>query len=345
MGQSKFAWGCALVAGAIVANRLTAEEPNPFDGEQVEAGPVQDMPRSRHEAERRIEAILDQPLRNPIDALQTPLIQITDIIEEEFGFPIEYDIKALDVVAASPDTEVNAAYSNLSLRSALELMLRQVEHLTYVVDNEVLLITTQEEAGRRLETRVYRVDDLIVVDPSQSALSASADYDSLIALITANVEHDSWTANGKGEGEVRAFPPGMIVITQTRRVHDQVDELLTELRRNKAEVLAAAETLESAGGPVTRSFRFSDATLAESAQLRATVEQALQQSVDWETDGEQLADGVFLHVLPEQVIVRHVPKVVAQVEQAVREILPQQQRGYFGGRRGGGMAPARGGGF
>ena len=36
--------------------------------------------------------------------------------------------------------------------------------------------------------------------------------------------------NESGEGEVRLMQPGMLVVTNTRRVHEQVEELLEKLR-------------------------------------------------------------------------------------------------------------------
>ena len=41
--------------------------------------------------------------------------------------------------------------------------------------------------------------------------SANADFDSLIDLITATVENDSWMENGTGDGEIQPFPTGVYV--------------------------------------------------------------------------------------------------------------------------------------
>jgi general secretion pathway protein D len=62
--------------------------------------------------------------------------------------------------------------------------------------------------------------------------AASADFDSLIDLIVSTVEHDSWMENGTGEGEIQPFPTNLsLVISQTQRVHEQVADLLEQLRR------------------------------------------------------------------------------------------------------------------
>lgn len=357
MGQSKFAWGCALVAGLIAANRLTAEDENPFNGdeqsvfdrvaemkeavaEKAATKPAKAQSRSRHDAERRIEAILDQPLRNPIDVLATPLIQVTDLIEEEYGLPIEFDVKALDTVAISPDAEINASYTNISLRSALELMLRQMEDLTFVVDNEVLLITTQQEAGRRLETRVYRVDDLGIKEPPMpSGATAWAWHSPVINVVTSCVEPDSWKENGTGEGEIQAIGQDLIVVSTTRRVHEQIVQLLDDIRRagKEAESLDAEKTAALADQPVTKGIRIIQDFAEDTDSQRQLIRDLVMKSVDWTPTGNLSEDDVFFEIIPGRIFVRHLPHVVQQVENAVHAMelsnvhMGATASGFFGG--------------
>jgi len=68
--------------------------------------------------------------------------------------------------------------------------------------------------------------------PGGAGGAANADFDSLIDLITSTVEHDSWMENGTGEGEIQPFPTNLsLVISQTQRVHEQIADLLEQLRR------------------------------------------------------------------------------------------------------------------
>jgi general secretion pathway protein D len=70
------------------------------------------------------------------------------------------------------------------------------------------------------------------VGPGGLGGAAQADFDSLIDLITSTVEHDSWMENGTGEGEIQPFPTNLsLVISQTQRVHEQIADLLEQLRR------------------------------------------------------------------------------------------------------------------
>ncbi|HEX6963589.1 MAG TPA: hypothetical protein VF175_17105 [Lacipirellula sp.] len=62
--------------------------------------------------------------------------------------------------------------------------------------------------------------------------AAAADFDSLIDLIVSTVEHESWMENGTGEGEIQPFPTNLsLVVSQTQRVHEQIADLLEQLRR------------------------------------------------------------------------------------------------------------------
>ncbi len=62
--------------------------------------------------------------------------------------------------------------------------------------------------------------------------AASADFDSLIELITATVAADTWAENGGGEAEIRPFPTNLsLVVSQTQSVHEEIADLLDQLRR------------------------------------------------------------------------------------------------------------------
>jgi hypothetical protein len=341
MGQGKWAYGCALVLAAVVGNFVVAQEAaDPFgDGgapaprsaaaaANASTPPASASSYSPQDAKQRIESVLDQPLSEPLDFVQQPLRDVVMILSETYDIPIQFDNAALDAIAASPDVEVSVQINNVGLRSALDLMLKNAgaEELTYIIDNEVLLVTTQEEAERRLETIVYRVDDL--VDDGSLASAYTADADTLIDIIVASVDHESWMENGTGEGEINAFPPGMIVIAQTSRVHKLVERLLDDLRRNKAAVDAAMADQRAAAvkRPVSRSIAIDPKSVAaEESQHR--IREALMKSVEWNpADVDVADDDKFLLILNDRVLVRHVPHVVAQVEHSLKDLKLQPPR-------------------
>ncbi|MCR4415824.1 MAG: hypothetical protein NUV77_25700, partial [Thermoguttaceae bacterium] len=114
-------------------------------------------------AEQRINEALSEPTK--IDFTDTPLSDVIAYLEEYHKINIEFDNKALEDAGVGTDTAITRNLQGVSLRSALRLMLRDL-NLTYVIQNEVLLITTPEDAGTRLSTRVYPVADLVL--PIQS---------------------------------------------------------------------------------------------------------------------------------------------------------------------------------
>jgi hypothetical protein len=174
-----------------------------------------------------------------MDFVSQPLRQVAAIISDQYEIPVQFDAKALDAAGVTPDQELTIQIANVTLRSALDLMLRNAgaEQLTFVVDHQVLLITTEEAAQQKLEVRIYRVDDLKSKMPPKDEHSAGRiSYDPLIDAITECVEHESWAENGTGTGQIAALEPGMLVVAQTDAVHKKVQDLLNSLHSLRQEI-------------------------------------------------------------------------------------------------------------
>jgi hypothetical protein len=190
---------------------------------------------------------------------------------------------------------------------------------------------------RRLETRVYRVDDL--VKPEESTSINQPDYDTLIDVIVETVEYDTWAYNGNGEGKFVAYQ-NMLVIAQSQRVHDRIEQCLDRLRSVKRAIDAdMTEAQPTASNRlITHSIRYNDKEIAESQENRNTIRDVIRQSVDW----DQLPEGVeeseiFLHVLQGRILVRHVPEVVRQVQRIAGDVCGDLSRSpYMNPNRGGG---------
>ncbi|MFZ5833525.1 MAG: hypothetical protein ACOY3P_25850, partial [Planctomycetota bacterium] len=118
-------------------------------------------------AEKRITEQLNSPTK--LEFIETPLVDVVNFLEDLHKIQIELDKRALAAVAISTDTPISTSLQGISLRSALRLMLRDLD-LTYVIKDEVLYITTPEEANAELVTKVYPVADL-VLPVSQTAFS------------------------------------------------------------------------------------------------------------------------------------------------------------------------------
>jgi hypothetical protein len=171
----------------------------------------------------RIEKALSKPLgSNGLDFSETPLEEVVNLLQEEYGIPIQIDHGALDSAGMSPDEPVTINVHNISLRSALRLMLKKLQ-LTSIVRDEVLLITTHDEAEKELTTCVYNIRGF-VEDTSDKSI------DALIDTIISCVSRETWKKNGGHEAEIRALKPGLLVISQTQAVHEQIESLLKAIR-------------------------------------------------------------------------------------------------------------------
>ncbi len=183
-------------------------------------------------AEQRIEMALDQRLVRPLEYEREYLTVVMEDLAEQYDIPVVFDKSALAEVAIKPESEVTISVRDITLRSALNLMFRQprVEDLTYSVHDEVLLITTEDYRDERLVTRVYRVDDLLKLQPPQ-AQELELYPNLLIDVIVQCIEHDSWMENGTGDGEIQYLPPGMLVVSQPRHIQREIEMLLQHIRR------------------------------------------------------------------------------------------------------------------
>ena len=110
-------------------------------------------------AERRITAALDD--QTTINFADTPLTDVVDYLSRTHEIPIILDVVAIEEAGLLVDEPVNLVLAGITLQSALKIMLSEFE-LTYVIEDEVMKITTVEVAAEILSTRVYPVGDLVV---------------------------------------------------------------------------------------------------------------------------------------------------------------------------------------
>src|SRR5262245_17397750 len=96
-----------------------------------------------------------------VDFVEQPLKDAMMYLGDLHKIPIVLSQKKLEEASVSPDTPVTKTLRGVTLRSALRLILKDLE-LTYVIRDEVLQITTPEDAESQLITKVYPVGDLVV---------------------------------------------------------------------------------------------------------------------------------------------------------------------------------------
>lgn len=116
-------------------------------------------------AEQKIYDAAEQNIES-FDFNETPLRDVVTQIEDAHGIQVELDIPALEDAGLDPDSPITRSLSGISLRSALRLILGDSQ-LTYLIKDEVMLITTKDKASENTVIKVYPVGDLVLpVNPS-----------------------------------------------------------------------------------------------------------------------------------------------------------------------------------
>ncbi|MGB9688696.1 hypothetical protein, partial [Thermogutta sp.] len=235
-----------------------------------------------------------------------PLGRVLDYLSKLVDINIHVDPAGLASEGVTTDTPVTISLAQeISLKSALNLVLEPL-HLSYVIKDDVLKITSEQYRRGTVYPVVYNVADLVSPIPnfrgevrtlaesystaltqlgvnqtgsplapvavvatrdgskatagvnpsilaqmSTAAAHASpgganapittgpggmggaalADFESLIDLIETTVAPDTWDTVG-GPGSISPFPTNLsLVISQTQEVHEQISDLLEQLRR------------------------------------------------------------------------------------------------------------------
>lgn len=265
--------------------------------------------RETRRTERELE--IERRLKTPVllRYQDAPLSEVVGGLSELAGINIHLDPRGLSQEGVESSTPVTINLSKeISLKSALNLILEPL-HLSYVIKDEVLKISSEQLCAGETYEKVYNVSDLVIPipnfvpnnniglqglindahqtlgygaggigapgpavlvnngggpggGPNGSVLAqqfgagamggggatsgavpigsgpggmgagANADFDSLIDLITSTVATETWAENGGGEAEIRPFPTNLsLVISQTQAVHEEIADLLTQLRR------------------------------------------------------------------------------------------------------------------
>ena len=193
-------------------------------------------------AEDRIEAALAQQVS--FNFREEPLKDAIDAIKQKTGLPILLATKKLEEAAINLETPVTVSLHDLTLESFFRNFLGELG-LTFLVKDEIIQITTPEDAGSQLITRLYPVLDLVarrtpiyeanavVTSKTAGGRVGVADYDALMDVITTTIDPDSWDDVG-GPGSIAEFDnAGVLVISQTWDVHQKIGPLLNSLRRVK----------------------------------------------------------------------------------------------------------------
>jgi general secretion pathway protein D len=264
-----------------------------------------DQSRRHTEAELQIREALKTEVE--VRFTDRPLAEVMDTLGRAVGINVLLDETGLAAEGYTSDTPVTINLTHpISLRSALNHIL-QPKHLSYVIQDEVLKVTSEQTRESDVYTHVYYVADLVIPIPNfvpsydmglpgairqafnavgygqpsfgssnvpltllannqqppqnASALAqmgaagmvpsmsntrspqpvgfgpgglggaSQADFDTLIELITSTIAPTTWVDAG-GSGSIEGFDTNLsLVVSQTQEVHDEIVDLLEQLRR------------------------------------------------------------------------------------------------------------------
>jgi type II secretory pathway component GspD/PulD (secretin)/tetratricopeptide (TPR) repeat protein len=111
------------------------------------------------EKEREIERRLGFPIS--LDFKDQPLRSVLEDLRDLTSINIVPDVQAMEAENISLDRPITIHLEGVSTKSALTLILHQA-HLVYVIEDEVLKVTTEARRRGNSETRTYQVADLVV---------------------------------------------------------------------------------------------------------------------------------------------------------------------------------------
>ena len=114
------------------------------------------------------EQVIQQQLNAEVN-VQYENRALSDVLNElqtVTGVPMVIDERALSAIRVTAETPVTLQLPNsIKLKSALNLMLNKME-LTYVIENDVLSITSMDAKRSKVYPKTYRVTDLVTPIPN-----------------------------------------------------------------------------------------------------------------------------------------------------------------------------------
>jgi len=237
--------GSAVLADDELPGESIPEKPG---GSNLIAPAIEYLPRPT-KREAKISEALERVIR--IDFVDLPFEDAIDFLRDGQKIPIWLDKATLTDEGVALDQPITLKLAGVTLRSVLKLLLEPLQ-LTYVIEDDVMKITTTGCTAAKLITRVYPVHDLYFErtpiaeegnperDGPRRTPVASRPGD-LETAITKSINPESWeTRNGPGS-LTYVREAGSFVIRQTPQAHAEILQLLRDLREARRIGLAAPE--------------------------------------------------------------------------------------------------------
>ena len=224
--------------------------------------------------EEKVYSSLEAPVSLHFD--NAPLKDVLTHIADVQGITVVLDQQGLNEEGFTESSPVTISVDGIRLKNALSLMLEQL-HLDYLVEHEVLKITSLERRQGEMKAITYQVADLITPLSARAPQTVTAqpmggglfsvpefggmaqmpgaggnsllptnsnlpgvdnqmgagdhDFQALRELLVTTIDPDSWEENG-GKANISNHESTLsLVIRQTQKVHQEIADLLSQLRR------------------------------------------------------------------------------------------------------------------
>jgi hypothetical protein len=277
-------------------------------------------------AEERIRRLLET--RRDFDFTEVPLKDVAEMFRKD-GLEVQLDEKALTDAGVTADTPISFRAKQVRLDFALTQFLQEHE-LNYIIDHEVLLITTDAKAKETVTLAIYPVADL-VGDAGQSPEELEQACRGLIESITTTIAPTTWNESG-GTGSIDTAPfAKALVIAQTREAHKELGDLLTTMRnlRDSAKKPSRGEHADARiNAPVVKVYQLSPQSagaVSDYAKLIRDLVVPIHPNVD----------GSYVGTVPGAIVVRAQPTAHEQIRELLNELHAFPIPGLGGGARGG----------
>lgn len=183
---------------------------------------------NRKVAREAVVQAMEQPVS--LDSIDTPLVDITNYLSDALGVSIHLDLPGLEECNVSADQLIAFREDQLPASDALTLILQPLG-LAWAPQHGVIWISSQDVIDRTLYIQVYDITDLL-----ESALDTEAaqalGVQPLDEIIMTTIATDSWKhSSGDGTlGLLATSNKGILVVNQSHAVHEQIKQLLEDVR-------------------------------------------------------------------------------------------------------------------
>lgn len=239
VGRHVIVLACLVTASVIGQRSVRADE-------QADLERVREFRKVGVESATRFHIAL--ATTTEFEFVDMPLDEAMDFVADFHNITVRIDESALRDAEISTDAAVNLIVTDITLRSALRMACGPLG-LDFIVQDEVLKITTAKVAANTLEMRVYDVRHL-----SEAGFEPAALAEVITAMIdarqrsqqavTAGRRLETATSTpGKGlfsqddsntesaeKGVVKPMP-GCLVVVQSQRTHSEIVDLLDQLKQ------------------------------------------------------------------------------------------------------------------